>query len=112
MSIQHSSGASSTDLPPSSAGTNLQSPSSQPAMAQPASVASGSSQHGASAGVLPSSQLVGPSGECLIYHYYYYYFVIIIVVAFGCIQAYFPSRTQYLFRLLHTTLLLSVVLPA
>ena len=70
MPIQYGSGAPSTDLPPSSSGTNLQSPSSQPATAQPASVASGSSQHGASAGVLSSSQLVGPSGGCLIYHYY------------------------------------------
>ena len=67
-------------VPPSSAGMNLQSPSSQPATAQPASVASGSSQHGASAGVLPSSQLVGPSGGCLIYHHYYYYFVIILLL--------------------------------
>ena len=64
MSIQHSSGVPSIDLPPSSFGTNLQSSSSQPATAQPASAASGSSQHGASAGVLPSSQLVGPSGGC------------------------------------------------
>ena len=95
MPIQYGSGAPSTDLPPSSSGTNLQSPSSQPATAQPASAASGSSQQPQQVFCpVPSSSahLVGALFIIIICYYYYY----CCGVAFGCMQEYFPSRTRYL----------------
>ena len=93
MPIQYSSGAPSTDLPPPSSGTNLQSPSSQSATAQPASAASGSSQHGASA---PAQFLARWLIWWVPYLSLLFVIITIIVVAFGCMQEYFPSRTRYL----------------
>ena len=55
MSTQHSSSAPNTELPLSSSGTNVQSPSLQQATLQSTSAA-------ASAGVQPGTQLAGPTG--------------------------------------------------